>query len=93
MPCWRLFYHIVWSTKGREPWLVGERAALAEWALRHRMREPSVYIHGLSIMPDHVHVAVSIPPDARISSVVQCRPADEGQFELSRRRAGRDGSR
>lgn len=71
MPYWRLFYHIVWSTKRREPWLDGERASLAERAIRHRLRELNVYVHGLAVMPDHVHIAVSIPPNDRIAWIVQ----------------------
>lgn len=71
MPYWCLYYHVVWSTKRREPWLIGGRVELAERAIRHRMRELNIRVMGLAIMPDHVHIAVSIPPNDRIAWIVQ----------------------
>ena len=62
MPYWRLFYHITWGTKNRlaliEPawesdlygYLWGKATAL------------ECIPHAIGGMPDHVHLAISIPP-------------------------------
>jgi len=67
---WRLFYHVVWSTKGREP-LIGDAT---ERAIRQSVRSTTGAMecahHAIGFMPDHVHVAVSIPPSIAISEVV-----------------------
>ena len=70
MPYWRLFYHIVWSTKNRlaliEPaweadlygYLWGKATALG--CIPHA-------IHG---MTDHLHVAISIPPKLSVATTI-----------------------
>ena len=71
MPYWRLFYHLVWATRGREP-LVGdreERIILKSFqASLDRLR---VMPHAIGMMPDHVHIAASIPPSVLIADVVK----------------------
>lgn len=70
MAYWRLYYHVVWSTKNRDPWIVDDFQALAENAMRNRLHTLGVLIHGIGIMPDHVHLALSIPPHRSISEIV-----------------------
>ncbi len=70
MPYWRLLYHIVWATAKREPRLTGEVAKLVERSIRAGCLEPELVLHALSVMPDHVHLAVAIPPKLSVSSVV-----------------------
>ena len=70
MAYWRLYYHVVWSTKRRDPWIVEDLPALVENAMRHRLHALDVLIHGVGIMPDHVHLALSIPPHRSIAEVV-----------------------
>lgn len=70
MAYWRLYYHVVWSTKNRDPWIVDDRQTLVENAMRNRLHALDVLIHGVGIMPDHVHLALSIPPHRAIADVV-----------------------
>jgi putative transposase len=70
MPYWRLFYHLVWATRDREPMLVGETARLVERSLRATCEELKALIHALFVMPDHVHLAVSIPPSVSVATMV-----------------------
>ena len=70
MPCWRLFYHLIWATRGRVPVLEGEAARMAERSIRATAHEQSVLVHTVRIMPDHVHVAVSIPPSLAVAAFV-----------------------
>jgi putative transposase len=67
---WRLFYHIVWSTAERAPMLTGEIAGIVEGSIRTICQEQKVLIHALKLMPDHVHLAVSIPPSVPIATFI-----------------------
>ena len=70
MPCWRLFYHLVWATKAREPLIDATTAPLIEKSLRHTCDELNIPLYALSLMPDHVHLALSIPPRLAIADFI-----------------------
>ena len=70
MPYWRTFFHITWSTKGRTPTLTGEKVPAIERSLRTTCREQKALVHALFLMPDHVHLAVSIPPGLAVATLV-----------------------
>jgi putative transposase len=70
LPCWRLLYHVVWATAKRESLLVNGVERIVERSIRAGCLELGLVLHALSVMPDHVHVAVSIPPKHSVSSVV-----------------------
>lgn len=64
-------YHLVWCPKYRRPVLVGSvEDALKGFrsALCHRM---SVEINEVELMPDHVHLLLSIPPSVPLGAVVR----------------------
>jgi len=70
MPYWRLFYHIVWSTKKREPLLreVWEQDLYRYlWGKSTALR---CHPHAINGMEDHIHVAISIPPKHKISKII-----------------------
>jgi REP element-mobilizing transposase RayT len=70
MAYWRTYYHIVWTTKHREP-LVGpafEREVYR--AIGEQCVKNGGLIHAVNGMPDHVHVVVSIPPAISVSDFV-----------------------
>ena len=71
MEYWETFYHLVWSTKGREPIIdpMGER--VIDGSFRRTCREASVIVRAIGIMPDHVHLALSIPPRWAVSELVK----------------------
>ncbi|MEZ4529465.1 MAG: IS200/IS605 family transposase [Thermomicrobiales bacterium] len=71
MSYWRTFYHLVWSTKYREPMLTPERMAMVQQAFRVVAKDMGAYTHAIGGMPDHVHVAVSIPPSIAVAAYVQ----------------------
>ena len=62
MPYWQLFYHLVWSTKNREPFLTQavEQAVYGYLAGKATGLQGIVYAIGGIV--DHVHMVVSIPP-------------------------------
>ena len=66
-----LHYHIVFSTKDREPWIVPEIedrvwSYMASVARRYEMMPAKV--GGLD---DHIHLVVALPPTLAISKAVQ----------------------
>ena len=72
MSHWRLFYHLVWATRERFPLLV-ERSTVQtlERSLEATCRDLHLMVHAIGVIPDHVHIACSIPPSLSISDVVK----------------------
>jgi putative transposase len=71
MPFWRFRYHLVWATRDRLP-LIGESD---EQAIRRSFEltyaDLDLIPHAEGFMPDHVHLAVSIPPKVAVSEAVR----------------------
>jgi putative transposase len=70
MPYWRLFYHLVWATKERNPSITAAIEPIIERSLTSTLDAMHCIRHAIGFMPDHVHVAVSIPPSLAVSDVV-----------------------
>ena len=70
MPYWRLFYHLIWATHGREPLIDEEAARLVALSIKTSCNEQQAILHATGIMPDHVHVADSIPPSIAVATFV-----------------------
>ncbi len=68
---WRTFYHLVWGTRDRVPLIDEERAAILQRSFRATCHEAGAIVHAIGIMPDHVHLAVSIPPRIAVSDFVR----------------------
>lgn len=71
MSYWRLFYHLIWATKSREPLIDARTEELLLRSMQTSMNELQVILHAVGFMPDHVHVATSIPPKLSISDVAK----------------------
>lgn len=66
-----LHYHIVFSTKNREPWLT-ENIRDRLWPyLGGIARANGMIAHEVGGVSDHVHLAVSLPPTLALSKAVQ----------------------
>jgi putative transposase len=65
-----LFYHLVWATRGREPVLDDDLARVVERSGRTTGADLKAIVHAVGVMPDHVHVAVSIPPGVAVATFV-----------------------
>ena len=58
----QLYYHIVWSTKDRLPFIAEE---VREWLVKRvesEARKRLAEVLACNTMPDHVHLLVSLPP-------------------------------
>jgi putative transposase len=71
MPYWRLYYHLVWGTKNRHPTIDVAREDIVRRSIRATWEEHGALVHGIGVMPDHVHLAVSIPPRIAVAEFVQ----------------------
>jgi putative transposase len=60
---WQAYYHVVWGTKRREQLITGQRIEPVRASLTATALEHDATIHAIGIMPDHVHLAISIRPE------------------------------
>jgi REP element-mobilizing transposase RayT len=70
VPYWQLFYHLVWSTKWREPLLT----PAVEKQIYGFLTSKAVGLHGVVYtvggMADHIHMVVAIPPAVSVARFV-----------------------
>ena len=83
MPYWQHYCHLVWGTKNREPLIDEQIAEVSARSVRSICAEHRVILHATGIMPDHVHLAVSIPPSLAISDFVRYTKSSSS-FELNK---------
>ncbi len=70
MPYWQLFYHIVWTTKNREPLLTPTIEPIVHEFLRNKAIGLGATVFALNGMADHVHVVVAVPPKIAVATFV-----------------------
>ena len=71
MPFAKCYYHLVWATKHREPLITDNRVEAVRQSFAAIATKEGMYIHAIGIMPEHVHLALSIPPRLSVSEVVK----------------------
>jgi putative transposase len=71
MALWRLYYHFVWATKGREPLLTTERESVLHRYMIGKADALKCIVHAVNGTVDHVHLITSIPPTLSISEFVK----------------------
>lgn len=70
MAYWRLHYHVVWGTKGRLPLVRADDVAGVVGVIKAAFPDKGAIVHAVGVMPDHVHVAASVPPALAVAEVV-----------------------
>ena len=66
-----LHYHVIFSTKNREPWIsqgVEERIWKFLGGIAHENGMKTLLVGG---MPDHIHLALALPPTQSVSKAMQ----------------------
>jgi REP element-mobilizing transposase RayT len=71
MALWRLYYHLVWATKEREPLISGAREPILYGYIVRKADALSCIVHAINGTPDHIHIVASVPPILAISSFVK----------------------
>lgn len=70
MSYWQLYYHLVFATRERRPFLAASLRLAAARLLTEKATELRCTVHALHVQPDHVHMVLSIPPTAAVATVV-----------------------
>ena len=67
----RLYYHLVWATKNREPFIQVEVETRLYPYLVNKGAELGVYTYAINGWVDHIHLVVAIPPKLAVADVVK----------------------
>jgi putative transposase len=71
MPLWRLYYHLIWATKERQPLITPERETQLYGYIIHKANALGSIIHAVGGIENHIHLVASIAPKISISDFVQ----------------------
>ena len=71
MPYWRLFYHLIWATRGREPLITPQLEPIVHRQLRQIAQHHGIGVYAVGGIENHVHVAVLIPPSLAVSAAIK----------------------
>jgi len=71
MPFWRTYYHLVWTTKNREPLITAEIEPRLYAYMVNKAAELGVFIYEINGWTDHVHLIAAIPPHVSVSEAVK----------------------
>lgn len=70
MPYWKLFYHVVWSTKYRLPLIDPAWEEDLYGYMWGKATALECIPHAINGTADHTHVVISIPPKLAIATVI-----------------------
>jgi putative transposase len=68
---WRIFYHLIWATKQREPLLNERIEAMVYGVVLNKAKELGIIIHAIGGVEDHIHVTTTIPPKLAVAEGVR----------------------
>lgn len=71
MSFWRAYYHLVWATRNRQPWIQPEVEPHLFAYLIRKSASMGVYVYAINGIQDHIHLVVAIPPHLSIAEVVK----------------------
>lgn len=80
MPYWRLYYHIVWATFRREPFLIPEIERRVHRFIHQRCESEGGIVYAINGMSEHVHLIAALPPARAISEVVRILKGSSSHF-------------
>ena len=86
MSFWRTYYHLVWSTKNREPLITPQVEARLYAYIVNKAAEIEVFVFEINGCADHVHLIVAIPPKLSVSEVVK-HLKGASSFDINQQRA------
>ncbi len=70
MPYYELYYHVVWSTKDRQPLLTAEIEPIIYKFLRNKAYDLEGIVYALNGVEDHVHLVATIPPKISVAKFI-----------------------
>lgn len=70
MPFWRLFYHLVWARKGREPLIQPRFQADPYRVIVGKATGLGAVVQAVGGIEDHLHLVASVPPALSLSTFI-----------------------
>jgi putative transposase len=70
MPYYRLFYHIVWGTKNREPLITPEIETSLHNAIVAKAKDLDSFVYAVGGVTDHVHLVATVPPKIALANFI-----------------------
>ena len=67
----KLLFHLVWSTKNREPFISSNIKHRLYGYIRTTVTTKNQKLHIINGMPDHVHLLVSLAPNMNVSDFIR----------------------
>jgi len=71
MSFWRLYYHLTWSTKNREPFITPEMEPRLFAYMVKKSAELEAFVYAINGWNDHVHIVAAIPPKVAVAELVK----------------------
>jgi putative transposase len=71
MPYLRIWIHLIWSTKNRQPMLAKELRQQLFTHIRENAQTKGIYLDFINGYIDHVHALIFLGPDQSIAKVAQ----------------------
>lgn len=66
-----IYLHLVWATRGREPWLTGTTLRAAHRCIQSEAQELGCDVLALGGMPDHVHLLAKVPSSVSAAALAK----------------------
>lgn len=70
MSRWKCYYHIVWTTKHRQPRITSLIEPIIFHAIEQKCLELRCQLLGINGTEDHIHLALSIAPSLCVADVI-----------------------
>ncbi len=67
----RLYVHIVWSTKNREPYLISSVREKVKEHLSQNAKDKEIEIQCINVQIDHVHILINLRSDQKVDDIVK----------------------
>ncbi len=71
MALWRLYYHLVWATKERQPLIAPDREFRLYKYIIGKASAVGCIVYAVGGTENHIHLVTSIPPSVSIADFVQ----------------------
>ncbi len=80
MPFVRVWIHLIWSTKIREPMITRELRSQLLSHVRDNAASKGIWLDSLNAVSDHVHALVSLGSDKPVSRVAQLMKGESSHW-------------
>ena len=80
MTYWRLFYHMTWSTKNREPLILPRFSDSLQNSIAAKAAALGAYVYAVGGVEDHVHLVASVPPRIALTEFIRQVKGNSSHF-------------